>query len=340
MERGAIACVIGALAVHAGVVHAQIAACAPIAEDRARLACYDTLARRERSASNAVPTPSPAVPVPPPGESRPTYPTALEQRWELRPELRLGPFKLLPYRPVYVLVHATSNTNDDPHSPTRASPVQDIQLERIEAKLQLSFKTKLAEDLLGSATDVWFGYTQQSYWQAANSRYSSPFRETDYEPEVIVMHPLSLEAGGVHLRYAGLSITHQSNGRGALLSRSWNRLIGQVGLESGAWSMQVRPWARVFDATDERDDNPDIEDYVGRGEVIVAYRADGHVVTLTGRHSLRGGDRSRGSVALDWAFPIAGSLNGHVQLFSGYGESLIDYNHRQTTVGVGVSFYD
>jgi phospholipase A1 len=27
-------------------------------------------------------------------------------------------------------------------------------------------------------------------------------------------------------------------------------------------------------------------------------------------------------------------------VFSGYGLNLIDYNHRQTTVGVGVSFLD
>ena len=51
-------------------------------------------------------------------------------------------------------------------------------------------------------------------------------------------------------------------------------------------------------------------------------------------------DRSRGSLRLDWAIPLVGSLNAHVQLFSGYGLNLIDYNHRQTTLGVGVSFFD
>ena len=141
------------------------------------------------------------------------------------------------------------------------------------------------------------------------------------------------------MRFLGLTLNHQSNGQGGSLSRSWNRLIGEAAAEykSRGHSMYT-PWTRVFDSSGERDDNPDIEDYVGRGELSVSWRRRGHVVTGTARHSLRGDERSRGSMRLDWAFPLAGSLNGHVQLFSGYGLNLIDYNHRQTTIGIGVSF--
>jgi phospholipase A1 len=43
---------------------------------------------------------------------------------------------------------------------------------------------------------------------------------------------------------------------------------------------------------------------------------------------------------VDWSFPIHRNLKGFVQVFSGFGETLIDYNHRQTTFGIGVALVD
>jgi len=50
-----------------------------------------------------------------------------------------------------------------------------------------------------------------------------------------------------------------------------------------------------------------------------------------------GAPPSRGSVGLEHAFPISSYLKAHINLFHGYGASLIDYNHRQTRIGIGVS---
>ena len=58
------------------------------------------------------------------------------------------------------------------------------------------------------------------------------------------------------------------------------------------------------------------------------------------RHSLRGGDRSRGSVQLDWAFPIRGNLRARAQLFHGYAENLIDYDFLTTRIGFGISLIE
>ena len=208
-----------------------------------------------------------------------------------------------------------------------------------EAKFQISLKTKVADDLFGSRLDVWAGYTQSSRWQAFNRAISRPFRETNYEPEVMLVLPTDYRILGFHGRMASLSLNHQSNGRSLPLSRSWNRVIAQVALERDDWLLQLRPWWRLNESA-SKDNNPDISNHIGRGELLIARRWEGHVFSLQARHSLRLGNRSRGSAEAGWSFPLVGGLKGQVQLFSGYGESLIDYNLRQTRLGIGLSMID
>jgi len=45
-------------------------------------------------------------------------------------------------------------------------------------------------------------------------------------------------------------------------------------------------------------------------------------------------------VQVDYGFPLNRLLRGHVQVFDGYGESMIDYNHRATYIGVGISLLE
>ena len=68
---------------------------------------------------------------------------------------------------------------------------------------------------------VWFGYSQQSYWQLFNGGLSRPFRATDHEPEITYIYPTDAELpGGWRLRYSGIRLVHQSNGQSLPLSRS------------------------------------------------------------------------------------------------------------------------
>jgi phospholipase A1 len=349
------------------------AACRAITDDRARLDCYDRSVggpdagsaagaassppRPTAGAASSTPRPTagiaPGAPVPAAAPTpTPAEPTAalsladrralgstLGQRWELDPDTKQGRFLIRPYKPIYALpVHWTDNVNLSPSSDGDGNSVGvEIPNKAISATFQFSLKSKLWETIGGSNIDVWAAYTQVSHWQVYTPELSRPFRETNYEPEAFAIwgfdQPL---VAGWRARFLGLGINHQSNGRSEPLSRSWNRVIATLGLENGDWSVLVRPWWRISEAIED-DDNPGIENWIGRGELLVLRKLGAHQAALRLRHSLKGGDLSRGSAMLDWAFPVSSYLKGHLQLFSGYGETLVDFNHRQTTIGLGVS---
>jgi phospholipase A1 len=152
--------------------------------------------------------------------------------------------------------------------------------------------------------------------------------------------------GGWRLRYAGIGLVHQSNGQSLPLSRSWNRVYVMAGAEHpGGLTLQARAWQRIpEDATD--DDNPRIGDFIGRAEVTGSWDINTkHTLALTWRNTLRG--FGKGSVRAEWMQKIEsrtpsplGSLRFHMQLFSGYGDSLLDFNRRRTVLGVGLSLVD
>jgi phospholipase A1 len=342
------------LALAAGAASAQapdpldIRACKAIEGDSLRLACYDRATHRDEmtappvaAAQDGAGSGAATAMFGYEGAAERSDRSLLDSRWELSPESKLGTFNLRGYQPIYILpLFATSDRNETPHSPNPNNTVTTSEpLDWIEAKFQLSFKTKVWQGVFGDAGDVWATYTQSSRWQLYNSDISRPFRETDYEPEVMLVFDTNYRALGWDGRLLGIGVNHQSNGRGDPLSRSWNRVIANVGFEREGWSVMMRPWWRINESA-RNDNNPDIEDYMGRGELQLLRVTDANEFGLLLRHSLRGGDDSRGSARFTWSFPMAGNLRGYLEAFTGYGESLIDYNHRATYLGVGVSLLD
>jgi phospholipase A1 len=321
-----------------------VARCAKLENTDQRLACYDELARVTPSLAGG------------PVDSSPT-PSHLSEAWKLG--ARHGGTRrltdILVYRPNYVITRWSSSPNEQPGSPAagRQSPAPQ-DLDANELKFQVSLKTELISrqafensgvtPLLGhvgiDSVRLWFGYTQAVNWQAYNARNSRPFRETNYEPEGILSFGTGNQGDGFKLFNLGL--VHQSNGSQEAESRGWNRLYGQGGWEWGAFSVLARLWYRLPESAAE-DDNPDIQDYLGRGDVVMRYQTSrGYVASLLARHTLRA-TPSRGFLQLDWATPVLNSLGAarlHLQLGTGYGETMIDYNHRQTTLGIGMSFGD
>lgn len=322
--------------------------CRAISDAAARLACYDQLDEIDDAA--VVSNPQTVTSVPPPSHApdrdERTHPAiaqrhsdgspdTLSQRWELEPEDKFGRFRIVAYKPTYFLfARYSGNPNRLPSTPAPGHEVATpLNLDSVEAKFQLSFKTKALENLFGGYGDLWLGYTQQSSWQVYNSLNSAPFRETNYEPEAFLTLRTNAHLLGFDWKLVNLGVVHQSNGRNLPLSRSWNRVYAQFGLERGNLSLFLRPWLRINESANT-DDNPGITDFMGHGDLLAVYQHGNNEFSALTRYS---GVGNRATVQLDWHFPLIGALKGYVQLFSGYGETLIDYNIHQNTIGVGVS---
>ncbi|TAM64574.1 MAG: phospholipase [Rhodanobacter sp.] len=351
-----------AVLVPATPIHAQnpdpidIRGCTAIENDAQRLACYDKAtgradlpaAQKRNHPPNNAPdifghagTGGTSVAAAEGGNEVARPLSLLDSRWELTPESKLGTFNIRGYKPVYVLpVFFTSNQNSEPHSPNPDNTLAQSQsLDNTEAKFQLSLKSKVWQGVFGGSGDLWVGYTQSSRWQVYNTKLSRPFRETNYEPEAMLVFGTHYELFGWSGRLLGIGVDHQSNGRSNPLSRSWNRVIADIGFERDGWTVMFRPWWRIPESR-RTDNNPDISNYMGRGEVQLIHEWHGQEFGMLLRHSLRGGSNSHGAAQFTWSFPLAGNVRGYMEVFKGYGESLIDYNHDATYVGIGISLLD
>jgi len=348
--------------------------CARLADnDSARLACFDRWAQQQQLPAAAVPdappvlaaTPSPGAPaadtpvdatlpatrvisVGTPEGCRDRQYSALSRFWELENGSDCGTFTFRGYRPLSVSFTAADSAPGVPTSPSPGHTGQPVSYQANEMRIGLSVRTKLAQGLLTQGDPVrkdslWFAYSQQSNWQVFNRDISRPFRTTDHEPELMYVYPLDFNLpGGWRWRYAGVGIVHQSNGQSLPLSRSWNRVYLMGGMELGnRFAVTGRIWKRVSESA-ESDDNPDISDYIGRGEVTGAWNLNPeNTLALTLRGSLGSG---HGSARLEWlkaiGDPSRSNLRFHTQIFHGYGDTLVDYNRKRTVLSIGLSLVD
>lgn len=319
----------------AGVVAAEalgsLEECARIEDAAERLKCYDEVAGRKPP--EAIKD-GEAIAKKTPGEDK-EIPTYLEKLWDLDKESRRGKLAVKFHRSNYILpLTYVENPNEDPileDDPTR-------ELKNPEVKFQLSIKVKLWQDIFGKNMDLWFGYTQKSFWQFYDFEDSSPFRETDYEPELLLNFRTSYDFLGLKGRFINVGFNHQSNGQTDPLSRSWNRFVANFGFERENFVLLLRTWLRVPEDNDD-DDNPDIESYLGYGELWGYYFWKNQRFGAMVRNNFNFDD-NHGALQLEWAFPLMERVSGYIQYFHGYGESLLDYNHSIRRIGIGFIIKD
>jgi phospholipase A1 len=317
------------------------APCLEIADATERLACFDRAISAAVHGGTAAVSPPPAAPAPA-AEGVPVAPrpaslpaSLIDATWGFLPDSKRAYVRL--HQPNYILLgRYTTDVNTKPYQPLFDAFGEEGDFKNVEAKFQLSVKGRLltSDD---RRWGLWFAYTQQNQWQLYSPDISRPFRETNYSPEIFGSFRPGVDIGGWQWNLLNFGYTHQSNGRSDPISRSWDRLFVEAGIERDNFVLLARAWTRLT-PSDYEDDNPDIVDYYGHGEITGIYKWRDNSFTLMGRGNLSTG---KGAAQFTWASrPLLGPLRGYLQVFTGYGESMIDYDWRQTTVGLGVTLND
>ena len=214
--------------------------------------------------------------------------------------------------------------------------------------------------LVNPLTKLYAGYTQKSFWDIGEP--SAPFSDHNFNPELFWRH----ETGGSNF-VLQVGYEHESNGRDGPESRSWNRPyvrvtgIHRFGQKKSSQENQLIVSLKAWEALDVADENADITDYVGYGELYLGLRcpiSNAQHRPLSAGVTLRKGTESgRGSIQLDASWPwfafsdwvrkietddetVSVGPHIYVQYFRGEGEKLIAYKEQVShfRVGVGVHF--
>ena len=263
---------------------------------------------------------------------------ALSHRIMRERKTQFDPYVITPHKMNYLLPFTmTDSVNREVYG---ALGDWSDNIVQTEAKFQLSIKVPLNSSELFVANDgLYFGMTLQSWWQVYSDNISKPFRETNYQPEIFYLSPLAWHPFGGNTGYV-IGMEHQSNGRSQLLSRSWIRVYASFLIEKDNFVMSFRRWGRLSvtlkqdPLDDDGDDNPDIADYLGHFELGLGYTWNDYELNFKGRENFA---THKGFAEVGFTFPITGRLRGYIQYTTGYGESLIDYNHNQQRLGLGIA---
>lgn len=214
-----------------------------------------------------------------------------------------------------------------------------------ELLLQFSFKKRIYKVF-------YFGFTYRGFWQVYDLSTSRSFRDENYNPEGFLEFS---DAMGLDTLRLGLA-EHESNGERTYYneegeevnySRTWDRSYLYLWKNLVPWlGTGVKLWVVTSPKRGEfrayYDDNPDMQEYMGSGEL---YLSLGRFPTQLSFMFRRGWKEDTETCRIEGRLPlylIFGGKDGgtdlYLMVFNGYGDSLIDYNRRIKRVAIGVSF--
>jgi len=221
----------------------------------------------------------------------------------------------------------------------------DQGYENDELLIQFSFKKQIYKNLF-------FAYSHKSFWQIYDQNNSRPFRENDYNPEAFLefedfLRIDTLRLGLTEHESNGEKLHYDSEGNPVNNSRTWNRTYLYAMRDIGEI---VRFGLKVWIVTDQdndeygsfREDNSDIQQYLGSGEIYLEMGRRPLYLALMLRRGWRDGTETfkiEGWIPLQYLFfDKDKGIDLYLQGFSGYGDSLLDYNRKIERFAIGFSF--
>jgi phospholipase A1 len=222
---------------------------------------------------------------------------------------------------------------------------------KVEAEMQISLKLNIGHNAFGLGESYNLSYSHTAFWQIYTN--SSPFREINYNPEFFVIFPIQ-DDSIFHLSSWTFALAHISNGQGNVeeveipdtiasmeelspylqnRSRSVNYLYTTLEMQHRNLLAAMRVWIPYFG--EDLADNPDLIKYYGFTRFYFRYFYGKHLATAEiGGNPLRG----RSSLTATYSYPIYDDVYFYSKFFTGYGESMIDYNNYITKLSFGFSF--
>jgi outer membrane phospholipase A len=207
----------------------------------------------------------------------------------------------------------------------------------VSAKFQLSFKYRIFQPddprSRGPIDNLYFGYTQFSIWDLQAP--SSPFRDTNYRPSLFYFLPdLGMTNHSISRVSLATGLEHESNGQDGIKSRSLNIAFVEPSISFGKldnYHLTVAP--KIYTYLGSLSDNPDIADYRGNVDLKISFgKPDGIGLSTLLR---KGRNRNAGSADNQLSYPLSRLIPGaagylFAEYFYGYGESLLNYNQKET----------
>lgn len=264
----------------------------------------------------------------------------IEERLKQEEKAYTNGYVLVPHKKNYVLPVTYMHNAKPEHNPGH-----DYKLRHVETKFQFSAKLLIWPKALFKDNGYLFAsYTGTSVWQSFNRSNSSPFRDTNHEPELFMLFTTPFRKGNFSIPLVSVGAVHQSNGQGMSSSginrsRSWNRIYANTTFSFHNWYFDVKPWYRIpvrkkrHPADAKGDDNPDISHYYGHFELTISRGFGNNDLSLMLRNNLK--NDNKGAVEIAYVRPLSNNIKAYVQLFHGYGEMMLDYNQRNTRIGFG-----